>query len=735
MDYIKEYRHFINSYYFNEALRITFGITVPALLANYFGQLEAGLVLSLGALAASISDIPGPIHQRRNGMFATLLLVFLVSLITGFINHSPLLMGLGIVVLTFLLSFIGTYGARVNAIGFAGILIMVLHLDQYLDARTTVIYSLLLVAGGLWYMVLSLALFGVRPYRIIQQALGESLVSIGDYFKTRALFYNTRVDYDSVYKALLEQQQQIQDKQTLLREMLFKSRNIVKESTVTGRALIIVFVESIDLFENASATFYNYESMHRRFDNSGILEEFQKTIYLIVDELHNIGLAVQSGRPSPVSKKLNNRLQQLKERFEDFANNYRKPETFDAVSNMRKLLHSVEEITLRIYTLHHYTRYDSKRVNEYKLSGNYSHFVSPTNLDIQILRENLSLKSNNFRHSLRLTIASILGYILAQALQLHYSYWVLLTIIVILKPTYSVTRQRNYQRLLGTFIGALGGLGLLFLLPSLNGKFAAMVLLMIFTYSFMRTKYLVSVSFMTAYIMIYFYLLNSSTFYELFKSRLIDTTIGSVIAFITAYVLVPSWEKTQIKTYIINALEKSRNYFSTVSAAFATGNMAVLDYKLNRKDAFIEQANLSGGFTRMLNEPKNKQGDIKKIHQVVVLLYTLNSLIVSLGGLLRDYKHTYRDEDFKDIRQDILDVLEEARLLLERQQIADSSHEAPAELKEELDGLVATRRRELQQGLTDTETRKVIADFKPVVDQFLFISRIAGDIKKLAGSL
>lgn len=735
MDYIKEYRQFINSYYFNEAIRITFGITMPAIILSYFGHLETGLILSLGAMAVSASDIPGPIHQRRNGMLVTAGLIFFVSLITGLINQHSFLLGAGIAVLCFVLSFIGAYGARVNAIGFAGMLIMVLNLDYHARGINILLHSFYLIAGGCWYMLLSLALFGVRPYKVVQQALGDSIIAIGDYFGTRALFYNKNADYDAIYTRLMEEQQHIQEKQVLLREMLFKSRNIVKESTVTGRTLLVIFIESIDLFEKASATFYNYQAMHKRFDESGILADFQRMIYLIGDELHHVGLAVQSGRPARASRKLNNELKALQTKFEAFIDKYRKPETFDSLVNMRKLLQAIEETTLRIYTLHHYTRYDRRKIKEYKLSGNYDHFVTKTDLDIEILKENLSLQSNSFRHAIRVTLACVLGFIVAHALHLQYSYWVLLTIIVILKPTYSVTRQRNYHRLIGTFVGALGGLGLLFLIPSQNGKFAAMIILMIITYSFMRTRYLVSVIFMTAFVMIFFYLLNSHHFYEIFKSRLIDTTVGSLIAIVAAYVLVPSWERTQIKTFMITALEKSKEYFDVVATGFSTGHLDELSYKLSRKAAFIEHANLSGGFTRMMNEPKSKQGDIKKIYQMVVLIYTLNSHIVSLGSLVKTFKHSYSDEDFSAIREDILSELNESISLIAQKAFDEVKHIAPLELKDELDELVAKRRRELQQGLVETETRKMIIDFKPVVDQFLFISRIAGDIKKLAQEL
>ena len=68
MDYVKEYRSFISSHYFHEGVRVTSGILIPSLTLGYFGHIETGINISLGALAVSISDNPGPIRHRRNGM-------------------------------------------------------------------------------------------------------------------------------------------------------------------------------------------------------------------------------------------------------------------------------------------------------------------------------------------------------------------------------------------------------------------------------------------------------------------------------------------------------------------------------------------------------------------------------------------------------------------------------------------------------------------------------------------
>src|SRR5690606_41853266 len=60
---------------------------------------------------------------------------------------------------------------------------------------------------------------------------------------------------------------------------------------------------------------------------------------------------------------------------------------------------------------------------------------------------------------------------------LGHSYWILLTIIVILKPTFSLTRKRNFQRLIGTIAGALFGVLILFLFKDRTMLFVWMLVL------------------------------------------------------------------------------------------------------------------------------------------------------------------------------------------------------------------------------------------------------------------
>lgn len=234
---IREYKSFIFSHYVGEGVRITAGLVLPAVAFSYFGMLELGIVMSLGALATSIPDSPGPIHHRKNAMIICLLLISFGSFVTGMLTFSPLLLGIWIAVASFLFSIIGVFNTRSMAIGSAVLFVMVLTIDQKNNIHTVLIHSALVLAGGVWYTLLSLLLYSIRPYKLTQQALGDCIESTAAYLRVKASFYKKDVDYDASYRQLLEEQIHVHQHQELVRDLLFKSRYIVRESTLPEESL------------------------------------------------------------------------------------------------------------------------------------------------------------------------------------------------------------------------------------------------------------------------------------------------------------------------------------------------------------------------------------------------------------------------------------------------------------------------------------------------------------------
>jgi uncharacterized membrane protein (TIGR01666 family) len=732
MDLIKEYRSFISSYYLGEGLRITTGAMLPALVLQHFGLLPVGILVSLGAVCVSAADSPGPIHHRRNGMQVCTACMFVVSLVTGYVAPYPLALGCWIAMACFIFSMIGVYGGRVISIGIASLLVMVLSITRPGHGWNILLNALYVSAGGIWYMLLSLVLYAVRPYKLIQQALGDCIITTADYLRIRAKFYDNRSNYDTVYRELMEEQVQVQHKQELLRELLYKSRTIVRDSTVTSRTLMMLFIDTVDMFEKAASAFYPYEELHHFFDDTGILDRFKDFVLDIATALEEIGIAVQSGKASAPPDILQENLAELQKFFTAFRNTRLNAENLEQLITLRKILQAIEDMVARINTLHNQTKYDKKRAKDFRPSGDHDKFITHTDISWKLLRDNLSLRSDTFRHALRVSIAASAGYILSQVVMLGHSYWILLTIIVILKPAYSITKKRNYQRVLGTIAGAFAGLVILYFIKDNTALFIIMLVFMTGTYSFVRTNYLVAVVFMTPYVLLLFHLLNNGQFKTVLTDRVLDTVIGSAIAFAANFLLLPAWEQDQFKKYQSAAISASLDYYKTVSEAFTGTAVPDTLFRLSRKQAFVALANLSDAFSRILAEPKSKQKNARQLHQFVVLAHTLTSHIATLAHFGKTLAMKYQSPDFAGIIAETTENLVMARQLLEdpEHKPAQETTRAPFIITAHIKELVAKRNTELLQGLGATETRLRLSELKPIADQFQFIAGIAADLRK-----
>ena len=240
------------------------------------------------------------------------------------------------------------------------------------------------------------------------------------------------------------------------------------------------------------------------------------------------------------------------------------------------------------------------------------------------------MHSSAFRHALRVMITCIAGYILAKMIFTgHHSYWILMTIIIILKPAYSLTKEKNIDRLLGTIGGGIIGLLLLLFIKNEIAIFSLMVVCMLGTYTFVRMNYVVMVIFLTPYVLMLFHFLNMDIV-DIAGERLVDTLIACVLAWIAMRFLFPSWERSTIRKNMLNVLEANLKYLNKLAAAMRKNNISAVEYKLVRKEVFVSTANLSAALHRMQSEPRSKQQHRVEIYELVVLNHVLSSNIASL---------------------------------------------------------------------------------------------------------
>jgi len=156
---------------------------------------------------------------------------------------------------------------------------------------------------------------------------------------------------------------------------------------------------------------------------------------------------------------------------------------------------------------------------------------------------------------------------------------------------------------------------------------------------------------MTPYVLILFNLLGVG---RLVNERVVDTLIGSTIAFLASYLIFPSWEFEQIQHNLQEVIHANANYLVKIAESVSGKEVETLEYKLARKDVFVKSANLSAAFERMTSEPKSKQKNIKEVHKFVVLNHILSSYMATIAsGIAAKRVHKTSAENLKLLKRSI----------------------------------------------------------------------------------
>ncbi len=733
MKYTLQAQKFISGQNFYTGLRLTAGVIIPAVALHYFGLLASTMAVPLGALCVGLTDSPGPVHHRRNSLFASIVINFIVALISGYLHAYKGFVITEIIVFGMFFSLIGVYGNRINSIGLIALLVFVFNIDGRISNQHIVFSALLFTAGGVWYTVMSLVLYSLRPYKQIQQLLGECLIETSAYMKIKAAFYNASPDYQSLYNDLMKSQISIHTHQDNLREILFKTRTIVNESTAKGRVLMLMFLDSVDLFERIITSQQEYKLLHTEFDETIILNNYRTVISSLADELYRIGIAIQSNAAAEFMIDVDELMKKAHNDFDDFKKQFLKPNTIEGFIRLRQVLNNLTDIAERINRLHKYT-VDKRISSKLKRKIQPERFIEHRQIDPRLIVENLSLKSSHFRHAVRITLALLIGYIFSLLFPLGHGYWILLTIVTILKPGYGITRERNINRLAGTFIGAAFGFLMLSFITNNTVLFIIMLLAMISSYSLLKVNYLMSVCGITLYVLISIHFLNPAGLKIVLTDRILDTIIGSAIAYIISVSALPIWQHKQIGEYILNALKANRNYFITIAKAFTGKPLEATSYRLARKGAFVALANLSDNFQRMLSDPKSKQFHLKEYHQFVTTSHMLTSYIASLSYYAQTLGKQFVTNEFESFVQQIDAQFHQAINIYYHSFEKQNLQYIPTpHVKEEVQKLLMRRKKEMI-GTQNNETefvRKKLAYLKTISDQFELINTMISEENKI----
>ena len=571
MRYSVEIRKFLYSQYFYGGLRIAVGISLPAILLLFvFHRSELGFTISTGALGACVVDMPGPLKYKRNEMLACSAIGFLSAFATGLATVNAFTLWCAVVPLTFVLSLIVVYGNRWPQISFATLFMMVMTLESHFTPLQALVNAAWILAGGLWYTAWSTFVSRLMVHRIEQQAIAESVFACAEYLLARAQFFDLDNDLDECYRNLVAKQIAAVERQDAARDIVLRNLPELRRGRLDPRRTMHfnLFINTVDLHELFVGAHTDYPVVRKTFGGSDLLVFYRDLIRKAASDLEDIGLAVLQNHAPRSGVNVKAELRAIEYELELLRKNelpQKDPEAYAAISSSFRRLWSATRLIERMRG--NLASETPGTETELRIDKALQRFVSSRRVPFRQIFSNLTMASPSFRHALRVTIAVAVGFWLGRLLPLTNAYWIVMTSVIILKPGYSLTRQRNAQRIVGTLIGCAASIALILFVKEplvlLLSMFAAMVM----SYSLLLFNYTASVVFTSAYVLLMFHLLAPGGL-RIIGERAIDTLIGCMIA-IAASHLFPYWEYRLMGKLVHNMIVGTRQYLEACWGSFA----------------------------------------------------------------------------------------------------------------------------------------------------------------------
>jgi len=720
-------RKFTGSTNFTNALKVTIAAVLPVIIFSYFGNFQMGFTVALGAFLTYPSDIPSHLKHKINGVVVAAFMVAGANLLVNILYPFPVIFYPLLAVLLFFLSMISVYGQRATMVSFSALLSVSLAFAHLHTGWEMVQHSALMLCGGLFYLLVALAFHYIMPYRYIELQIAECIRLTSKYLKLRGDLWNVDAGREKIIEKQLHLQVELNLIHENLREIIF--RNHSSGSSNQNRKMLIVFISLVEILELALATSFNHGKLHEKFhEQPKVLAIYQNLAYGLAATLKRLSKSVESKTKYTSNPTLFEDLERLENgiaAYEKQLGNVAASEGALILNNMRHYAEKqIEKIRIveSAFTM---------AFNPQDVKGkekDLEKFLTPQYYPFSTLKENLSFSSTIFRHSLRLTITILIGLVLGFFLPFQNVYWILLTIIVIMRPGYGLTKQRSFERIFGTILGGLAAFGIISFVHNQAAISILAILSMLLGFSFTQINYKIGATFVTMYV-VFIYGMITPNVEDVIQYRILDTIVGAALAFTANYLLWPSWEFLNIKLFLEKSIQANRNYLSEISVYYNTKGEATTSYKLARKQAFIEIGNLMTSFQRMLQEPKSKQKQLKMIYKLVELNHTLLSSSASLGTYVQTHQTTKASEAFNVVVDAVIRNLETAIEIIKSGSAANSAHKKE-EIEIRFTQLKNIRAKELKENrnLSEAEFQSKMQEAQLVIEQLIWLTSLSENI-------
>jgi len=731
----KSVQKFTAQTHFTSALKITVAAVLPVIFFASLDKFEVGFSFALGAILTYPSDIPSNLKHKINGILVAILIITVAAVMVSVLYPYPFFFYPILALALFFLSMISVYGQRATMVSFSGLLSIALATGHVQEGVSIFINGGYIIGGGLFYLLVSLIFYKIRPFRYVELEIAECLKLTSKYLKLRGDLWDAKKPREKIIKGQLLLQVDLNTTHENIREILIRNRSNSGGSN-QNRKMLLIFVSLIDILELALSTSFNHQKFNDKFGNHPeILKNYQNLAYNLASTLKRISVSIQENKKYISQHELFNDLEVLENAISEYSNNADLTEAHEGVLMLSNMRDYVERQIEKIKVLERAFTNPMDKLDTKGIEKDLEKFLTPLYYPWSTLQNNLSFSSTIFRHSLRLTLTILAGIVIGNLVSVEKVYWILLTIVVILRPGYGLTKQRSYERIFGTILGGLIAFGIITLVqnPLAISVFAVIAMLLGFTFT--QTNYKIGATFVTIYV-VFIYAMLTPNVRDVVQFRVMDTLIGGFLAFAANYLLWPAWEFMNVQVFLQKSIKANYEYLKEISIFYNKKGEVTTSYKVARKFAFIEIGNLMNSFQRMTQEPKSKQKQLPQLYKLVELNYSLVSSAASLGTYIQTHKTTKASEAFNVVMDTVWKNLHVAMETL------DASAKNPVQTDQKTDlevrfvELKNIRSKEIRENSgSEAEFQLKMQEAQLVIEQLIWLTNLSESILKASRKL
>jgi uncharacterized membrane protein YccC len=597
------------------ALRNSIGVVAPLIVGYAIAMPRGGLVVASGALNVAYSDGSDPYLQRAKRML-TSSVICAIAVLAGGISASHAIVA--VVMATswaFIAGMFVSLGQTAADLGVISLVTLLIYAAQPLTPQQAMISGVLALGGGLLQTGLSVALWPVRRYEPERRALGNLYLALARNAETPS-------SATSAPPASLESTQAQDALSGLGRDTNLEGvryRSLLSQAERMRLALLVLSRLRVRMDRESH-------------DHAGVE---------IVDRyLQKTGEALRAIGDSLLSGKLPGQLQEnmasidaltlrLRAVASELPTSFLAAVTQDALFQMDAIygqLRAALELSRNTTTKgqQEFAKQEAQQPWWLRFSG-----------WIATLRANLSLDSSTFRHAVRLAVMVAIGELLGRGFYWRRSYWIPMTIVLVLKPDFATTFSRGFLRIAGTIAGLLLATALFYFLPP--GVAMQIVLIFVFMYLLRwigPANYGIFAIAISALVVLLIAITGLSP-REVIWARGLNTAAGGALALL-AYWVWPTWERAGMAERVAQLLDGYREYFHALVQRYQDPqNVPMVEVDRVRIKSRLARSNLESAMDRLAGEPGTTAEQMNRLNAILASShrYIHAAMALEAGGL------------------------------------------------------------------------------------------------------